>query len=140
MDLLKLSFLRGYTDHGLLVLRVGLGLSFIAHGWPKLAGGAEKWEMLGHAMASVGVGWGHLYWGFAAAIAEFVGGGLLVIGLGVRPVAAALAFTMAVAAKWHLDDGAPFTSWSHALEDGVAFVALMLTGGGRFSMDERGKR
>ncbi len=139
MRALNLGFLKGYTDHGLLLLRLGLGFSFLHHGWPKLAGGAEKWEKLGHAMSAVGVDQGHVYWGFAASVVEAVGGVMLMAGLGVRPVAAALAFTMFVAMKWHMDDGAPFTTWSHAGEDLVVFAALMLTGGGRFSLDEKWK-
>ena len=43
MRWLRWSFLDRYRDLGLLVMRVGLGLSFMAHGWPKLVGGPETW-------------------------------------------------------------------------------------------------
>ena len=41
-----------FRDTGLLVLRVGIGVMFMVHGYPKLAGGAEKWAMLGGALSA----------------------------------------------------------------------------------------
>jgi len=131
------SFLARGPDLGLLVLRVGLGLAMVAHGWPKLAGGAIKWTKLGGAMASLGVTFAPMAWGLAAAVAETLGGVLLVLGLATRPAAAALTFTMFVAFKWHYDAGEGFGGYSHALEDGIAFLALVLLGPGRYSVDHR---
>ena len=34
-------------DFGLLILRVGIGVMFIIHGWGKLIGGTDKWEAIG---------------------------------------------------------------------------------------------
>ena len=41
--------LGNYKNFGLLIIRVGLGIMFIYHGFPKLQGGVKTWEMLGHA-------------------------------------------------------------------------------------------
>lgn len=127
-----------YRDAGLLVLRVGLGGAMIAHGWPKLTGGPALWAKLGAAMEVFGIHFAPVFWGASAAIAETVGGLLLAIGLGTRPAAAALAFTMLVAAANHIADGDPFgPGWSHAFEDGVAFVALVVMGGGRYAVERK---
>lgn len=125
------------TDVGILVLRAGLGASMVVHGWPKLSGGLLTWTKLGGAMASLGITFAPALWGLAAAVAEALGGVLLVLGLATRTASAALAFTMFVAFKWHLDAGEGFGGYSHALEDGIAFLALVLLGPGRYSVDHR---
>ena len=38
-----------YRDQGLLILRIGLGLMFIYHGWPKIHAGPHLWHILGMA-------------------------------------------------------------------------------------------
>lgn len=137
MRWLTWSFLDRFRDHGLLLLRVGLGLSFVVHGWPKLAGGAESWAKLGSTMAGLGITFGYTFWGLAAAVAETLGGLLLALGFATRPTALLLAFTMVVAVKMHVDDGEGFRGYSHALEDLIAFAAIVLMGPGRFSLDAR---
>lgn len=137
MKALTWSFLDRYRDLGLLLLRVGLGLAFMVHGYPKMLGGPDKWAGLGSTIGGLGITFGYTFWGFMAAATELVGGALLVLGLATRPVALALAFTMLVAAKMHLDNGDGFGGYSHAMEDGIAFLALVLTGAGRFSLDAR---
>lgn len=123
------------VDAGLLVLRVGLGLMMATHGYPKLVGGPPLWEKLGHAMEVFGIGFAPTFWGFAAAATELFGGIALALGALTRVQAGLLAFTMLVAAAKHLADGDGLRGASHAIEDGVAFVALLSTGGGRFSID-----
>ena len=123
-----------YRDHGLLLLRVGIGASFMAHGWPKLAGGAAKWEKLGAAMKHLGIDFAPTFWGFMAAISEFFGGLLLVLGVAWLPALAMLAGTMAIASFMHIQKGDGFTGASHALESLVLFVSLALIGPGRFTI------
>jgi putative oxidoreductase len=121
-------------DHGLLLLRVGIGASFMAHGWPKLAGGAAKWEKLGGAMKHLGIDFAPTFWGFMAAVSEFFGGLMLAAGVAWLPALAMLAGTMAVASAMHLKKGDSFTEASHALEALVLFVSLALIGPGRFTI------
>lgn len=124
-------------DMGLLVLRVGLGLMMMFHGWPKMVGGADKWRKLGGAMSSLGVDFAPEFWGFMAAFAELIGGAALVLGLATRPFALMLAFTMFVAARMHLEAGDGLGGASHAIEDGIAFLGILLLGPGRYSLDQR---
>lgn len=129
---MKLEDLR---EHGIAILRVGFGLAFIGHGWPKLVGGPERWAKVGGAMGNFGIDFAHTWWGFAAGAAEVFGGFFLVLGLGTRLFAALLAFTMLVAMVRHIADGDSFGGWSNALKAGIAFVALFFIGPGRFSLD-----
>ena len=122
-------------DVGLLVLRVGLGAMFIGHGLPKLLGGPDGWTRLGRTMEIFGIDQAHLFFGFMAAFSESVGGLCLVLGLAVRPAAGLLLCTMIVAAAKHITAGDGFGGSSHAVEDGIVFLALLFMGGGRYTLD-----
>jgi len=126
-----------HTDLGLLVLRVGLGLMMMGHGWPKLTGGPEKWAKLGGAMGSLGIDFAPTFWGFMASFSELVGGAMVAVGLLTRVHSGLLVCTMGVAAAMHLSNGDGVMGSSHAIEDGIAFLALVLLGAGRFSVDAR---
>ena len=127
-------------DLGLLIIRVGVGIMFMVHGWPKITGGVEKWTKLGGAMKVIGIEFAPTFWGFMAAASEFGGGLLLALGMFFLPAAAALAFTMLIAAWVHLDGGDGVGGASHAIEAGVVFVGLMLTGPGRYAIEIRRRR
>lgn len=132
---LALMQLDRFRDHGLLALRVGMGLMFVGHGWPKIAGGPQKWEKIGGAMSSFGIDFAPTFWGFMAAFAECGGGLLVALGLFTRPAAILVVCTMAVAAMKHGMAGDGFKGWSHAVEAGITFAALFVMGPGRFSFD-----
>lgn len=123
---------RPWVDTGLLVLRLGLGASFVAfHGWKKIYGGPETWQGVGQAMGVFGITFAPVVWGFLAAFAEFFGAILLAVGLFFRPAAFLLAFTMLVATLKHALAG---EGYSYPLEVGVVFLALMITGPGRLAV------
>lgn len=136
MKALKLEFVEKYKDIGLLVMRVGLGLSFIAHGWPKMVGGTEAWAKLGGRFVAVsGLDVVPVFWGFMAAFAELGGGILLIVGLLVRPATVLLFGTMIVAMMWHIHAGDGFKGYSHAMELALVFFGLFFLGGGKHSVD-----
>jgi Predicted membrane protein len=122
-----------------LVLRVPLGIIFMAHGAQKLFGwfGGYGLEGTGQWMASIGLQPGYLM-ALAAGSGEFFGGLLLLLGLLTRPAALVLAFTMVVAIfAVHIGNGL-FMS-NNGYEFGLALlagaVALVFSGGGRWSLD-----
>ena len=124
-------------DFGLLILRFGIGAMFMLHGLPKMTGGLEKWTALGGSMESFGITFMPAFWGFMGAFAEFFGGLLLVLGLFWRPVIILLVLTMVVAATKHLTAGDGLMGSSHAIEAGIAFLAFLFIGPGRYSLDAK---
>ena len=117
---------------GLLILRVGVGIAFMVHGFPKLfMGGALG---LSKGLAATGIP-GGVAAAYLAAFAEFFGGMALIAGLLFRPTTVILAFTMLVALVFHVRRGDSFITYSHALESGILFVALTIAGPGRISAD-----
>jgi len=123
-----------FRDAALLFLRVGLGVSFMIHGTPKLFGGPEMWEQLG---ASAGLPFAQMFFGFAGGFVEFLGGILLTLGLFFRPTTVLLVVTMIFAFWSHVRVGDPFVDYSHSMELAIVFLALFIIGPGRFSLDER---
>ncbi|MBN1140266.1 MAG: DoxX family protein [Deltaproteobacteria bacterium] len=107
------------------------------HGYGKLVGGPEVWEQVGAGMGLFGIHTLPVLWGALAAMAEFFGSLLLIFGILFRPAALGLAFTMTVAVLHHLHlppevPGAGWAGASHALELGIVYLALLLTGPGRY--------
>ena len=127
-----------YKNLGLLLLRLGIGGSVIAfHGYGKLIGGPQTWEQVGSNMQYLGIDMMPMLWGLMAALAEFFGSLLIIFGVFFRPAALALAFTMAVAVVRHLSlpplmGGAGWSAASHAMELFTVYIALFLTGPGRY--------
>ena len=123
-------------DLGLLLVRVGIGIMFTLHGYPKLMGGPTAWAEIGGVMKVVGLNFAPTFWGFLAAFAEAVGGQLLALGLFFRWACALLFGTMLMATIMHLSKGDGFNDYSHALESAFLFLGLAFTGPGRFSLDQ----
>ena len=121
-------------DTGILLLRVGFGIVFIMHGYPKLLGGIEKWAQLGN-MVEIMLPFFPVFWGFMAALSEGIGGLLLMLGLCTRIVSSFLALTMIGAIVFHVStaQGSPM----HAIESLIIFISFILMGGGKYSIDEK---
>jgi putative oxidoreductase len=139
-------------DLALLILRLaGLGLA-LAHGWSKVlmlaSGGGDRFVQ---AVAGMGFPMPGVF-AWSAALAEFVGGLAVALGLATRTAAGLAAFTMAVAAfgRHHAHDrllallglgqATPeqIKEWGDP-ELALVYLALLLAvaflGGGRFSLD-----
>jgi putative oxidoreductase len=132
-----LSNLSKYKDFGLLLMRAGMGVLFMFYGYPKLLGGPAMWTQIGGSMKNIGVDFYPVFWGLMAAITETFGGFLLILGLAFRPVNLLLAFTMFIAALYHYKAGDGFQGYSHALEAGIVFLALIFIGPGKYSVDKK---
>ncbi|MGI4749260.1 MAG: DoxX family protein [Janthinobacterium lividum] len=126
-----------YRNSGLLIIRIGLGIMFIYHGVPKLAGGPDHWEKLGGAMKVLSISYAPAFWGFMAAITETFGGLLLMIGLAFRPVCLLLIINLIVAALMHFSKGAGLEGAAHAIEDAIMFLGLVFIGPGLYSIDKK---
>ena len=129
---------RKFVDIGLLVLRVGIGVIFICHGWPKLIGGPDKWAGVGGmGMAALGITRSLEFWGFMAAFSECIGGAALVLGFFTRIFAFLMMLTMAAATAYMILKAQPpasFSGWSHPLSMAIVFLSLVLLGGGKFNI------
>lgn len=122
---------------GWLILRVGIGISIFLHGYPKIMGGVETWTMVGGTMSNFGINFAPAFWGFLAALAESLGGILFALGLLFRPAALFLTGTMLVALTTHLFSGDSFAVFGHALDLLIVFVASILIGSGKYSLDAK---
>lgn len=107
---------------------------FMLHGYPKIIGGPETWEKIGGSMGNIGIHFAPTFWGFMAAIAEFIGGLCLVVGFFFRPALAMLIFTMSIAMIMHYTKGDGFGGYSHALESGIVFIGLFISGPGKYAL------
>lgn len=117
---------------GLLVLRVGFGLSLaLAHGWGKLQGFSELASTFPDPLG-IGTRWSLV----GTIVGELFGPLFVVLGLGTRIAAIPAAFTMAVAA-FSIHAGDPFQKKEMALLFLFAFSTLVFTGAGRYSADAK---
>ncbi len=133
-----LTFLSKYRDTGILILRIGLGCMFLFHGFPIIFGGPEIWEEVGSlVMPDISIQLITVLGGFIAAIAEFVGGICIILGLFFRPACLLLAITMTFASVMHLRRGDTLGGASHAIENGIVFLSLIFIGPGKYSIDEK---
>ena len=133
--------------YGPAVLRLCVGAVFVAHGAQKLLGVWGGLGLAGTAAFFTTLGLTPAYpFAILAAVTELVGGVLLILGLGARWVALALAIDMGVAVyKVHYANGF-FLNWGlvpgkgHGYEFNMvlvgALLCLMLAGPGALSLDE----
>ncbi len=118
-------------------LRIALGLIFMAHGGQKLFGwlGGKGLEGTAGFFMKVGLTPG-MFWAVLAGLGEFGGGLLVLLGLFTRLGAFSIAIVMLVAIiKVHW--GAFFmpTGIEYAASLFATAVALLIAGGGKFSLD-----
>jgi putative oxidoreductase len=127
------------AGYGLTVVRILVGIIFVAHGSQKLFGafGGYGLEGTGQYMASLGLTPGYLM-ALLSGSAEFFGGLGLVVGLLARPAALVLAATLVVAIfSVHISNGLFMANngyeFALALLGGV--VAVLVEGAGKLSFD-----
>ena len=124
------SFLIGYQQHGLAILRVSSAVLFLQHGTTKLLG----FPLTRYSDMSL------LTLGGTAGAIELIGGIMLALGLLTRPVAFIMSGTMAVAYFYaHASrDFFPILNGGE-LAALYSFVFLFITvaGGGMWCLDNR---
>lgn len=122
---------------GLLILRVGLGIMFILHGYPKMFGGPETWSQIGSSMQYIGINFAPMFFGFMIGVAEFFGGIFLILGLFFKPSVIFLFIMMLVVSAKDFGAGDQFTSYSQTIEMAIVFLSLFFIGSGKYSLDRK---
>lgn len=121
------------TEYGAALLRLALGVMFIAHGLLKpvvytMAGSVQFFEAVGFP------GW----LAYVVVAAELIAGMLLIVGYRTRVVAAATLPILLGAAWVHLPNGwvfsAPNGGWEYPVFLTVAVIAQMLLGDGALAL------
>jgi putative oxidoreductase len=124
------------ADAGELVLRLGLGIVFIGHGWSKLQKPAAFAALLRQLRVPA-----PLFFAWVVALLETVGAALIIVGVATRVMALGLAINMLVALVTVRIGKTPFLSgpegegWDFELLLLVSSLALVFTGAGRFALD-----
>lgn len=136
--LLQMEFLPRNADLGLLVLRVAFGGCMLAlHGWGKLMSLIGSFSG-GEIRMGDPLGIGPLPTLILAVIAEFFCSALVVLGLWTRFATVFLIATMGVA--FFIAHKAVLSGPGNgelALIFLVGFLALLLTGAGKYSLDKK---
>jgi putative oxidoreductase len=117
-------------DAAILIARVWLGAMMITHGWGKVFGGVPR---LTKSVTEMGFPLPEFF-AWCAALTEFGGGIMLILGLLTRPMSAFVIVVMGVAAfVRHADD--PFGRQELPLTYLVMALTLLIVGAGRYSID-----
>jgi putative oxidoreductase len=127
-----MEFFEKLKPLGLLLLRLGLGIIFIHHGYPKLFTHTQEFLQ---AFPHMGF---PSYFVYIAGVLEFFGGILLIAGLFTRISALLLAGEMAIAIwRVHLPQGGfmAVDNYQLPLALAVAAFALVTVGAGAISLD-----
>ena len=119
------------TNIGILWLRILLGLGIAYHGYGKVFGGGLE----GFAKGVEAMGFPNPeFFAWAAALSEFAGGILIILGLFTRPAALMVFTTMAVAIFiMHAPD--PLQKKELALAYWTGSFFLVLAGSGKLGLD-----
>jgi putative oxidoreductase len=124
-----------FVNFGIMFLRISIGIMMIVHGLPKMAGGEEKWKALGSSVKYFGIEGGYVYFGMFAGIIEVIGGFLLAIGLVNTIATILLLLPMLVAVVLKANTDGSFIAIAHPLKTAFVFIALFITGPGKYSVD-----
>jgi len=122
-----------FENVGLLWLRVLMGCGIAYHGYTKIFGGGM--EGFSNMIGQMGFPF-PVAFAWMAALAEFAGGILIVIGLATRMSALFVFITMLVAV-FVAHGGDPYARKELALAYLVMTGALISTGAGKFSLDKK---
>lgn len=119
-----------FSDWGLLILRVVLGLVLVVHGWPKI----KNLKATGEGFAGMGFKPG-IFWGTVAAVTEFVGGLFLIFGFLIQAAALFIAIQFIVILLTVKRRNRLVGGYEFELLILAAALALATIGGGSFGLD-----
>ncbi|MFH1640897.1 MAG: DoxX family protein [Candidatus Omnitrophota bacterium] len=121
-----------------LILRLGLGVMFMAHGAQKALGlfGGPRIEGFSKMLSGLGFS-PAVFWAYVAAYVELLGGLSLIIGFGTRISSALLLILITVATlKVHLAKGFFLSGggFEYNLIIACALLALIIQGSGKIGL------
>ncbi len=120
--------------YGPTLLRLALGIIFLAHGYQKLAGGSEGREQFAGWLESMKFRPGK-FWAWLVTAAELLGGILLIIGFWTQLAALILAIEFLVILFW-VQRGKPFIGGREFdFLILLALLALLVLGPGALAID-----
>lgn len=117
--------------YGLLALRLSAGIIFVIHGYGKLFGNMPGMDAFTGMVGKIGFPF-PAFFAYVAALTEFVGGLLLIAGVGTQIVSVLLAIVMLVAWGMVKKFALPAGDADFALL--AMMISLFCTGPGRFSV------
>ncbi|MCX5668932.1 MAG: DoxX family protein [Candidatus Omnitrophica bacterium] len=123
---------------GILVLRLGIGIMFMAHGLQMTLGlfGGPGVKGFSGMLSNLGF-FPALFWSYVASYTVLIGGLLLIIGVQTRPAATLLfIFILTAGIKVHLSKGFFLSNGGieYTFVIAAACLALVLLGAGKFSI------
>ena len=126
------------TDIGILIVRVTLGVIFVAHGLQRLVGAFDGPGINGTIamLDSIGIAPPQI-WAWVLAFSETFGGLFLILGIFPKLAALAIAIIMAIViVKVHGPKGLFLTKGGFEYQLLILSVSLslMFTGGGKYSL------
>lgn len=119
-----------------VVLRLTVGVIFLAHGYQKWAGGVDNVAMF---FSSAGIPIA-MFFAYLVTYLELIGGTLLIAGIFTHWVSKLFAVEMAVAFFFVHSANGIFVSeggYEFVLLLFAASVSLMITGGGKWSLESK---
>ena len=125
-------------DWGILILRLGVGIMFVAHGLQMAFGLFGGPGINGFSKMLSGLGFvPAIFWSYIASYAVLLGGLFLILGIQTRGSAALLLiFILTAAVKVHLSKGFFLSNggFEYTFVIAAACLALILLGSGRFNI------
>lgn len=132
-----------YSNWGLVILRLAMGIIFLVHGWPKLNPNSMMKGPAGFGgfLKQMGIPL-PIFFGWAIALLETAGAVMLILGLGTRILAVLFAINMLVAilvAKRRVMkvgfSAQQTTGWEFDFALLANSLALLFTGAGSIALD-----
>ena len=125
-------------DGGILILRLGIGIMFLAHGLQMAFGFSGGPGPKGFAGMLANLGFSPaIFWSYLAAYTVLIGGALLIVGIQTRLAAALLLiFILTAGIKVHLSKGFFLANGGieYTFVIAAACISLILCGAGKYKI------
>jgi putative oxidoreductase len=130
-----MAFLAKYSDFGLLLLRVSIGILFILYTAPALMGGPSGWAHFGAGARNWGIHSHFQLWGLLGALLGCIGGVLVIFGLFFR-LAVLVLLVLAIGHAIGVKHGSGFRIALPSIEMCFVLAGVLFVGPGKYSVDK----